>query len=314
MSIYTGNGDKGNTDLFSGERVKKYDTQVEAYGVIDEANSWLGLARAKSNDEQVCEIICKIQQKLFVVGAELASRKTSPGNKITAEDVSYLEEKIDLFNQEISLGNNFSISGSSETGSILDIVRTVIRRAERRIIEVSEEDYKLNDCLLQYINRLSDLLFMLGKVEDNNQIQKIKEEIIMKIDLNDAERMIEAAKKEAENIEVPMVISVVDNAGNLKALERMDNALQVSIGLARQKAYTAVVMRNTSEEVGKLAQPGNELYGIEVSVDDLVTFGGGIPLYDGDEVIGAVGVSGGAVEEDIQVAEAGVNALGTLHT
>ncbi|MBM7557147.1 GlcG/HbpS family heme-binding protein [Halanaerobacter jeridensis] len=131
----------------------------------------------------------------------------------------------------------------------------------------------------------------------------------MKIDLETAERMIEAAKEEAEKIEVPMVISVVDNAGKLIALERMDNALQVSIGLSQQKAYTSVVMRNTTEEVGKLAQPGNELYGIEVSVDDLVTFGGGIPVFDGDEVIGAVGVSGGAVEEDMQVAQAGVDAL-----
>ena len=131
----------------------------------------------------------------------------------------------------------------------------------------------------------------------------------MKIDLETAEKMIEAAKEEAEKIEVPMVISVVDNAGKLIALERMDNALQVSIGLSQQKAYTSVVMRNTTEEVGKLAQPGNELYGIEVSVDDLVTFGGGIPVFDGDEVIGAVGVSGGAVEEDMQVAQAGVEAL-----
>ncbi|MFW6273533.1 MAG: GlcG/HbpS family heme-binding protein [Halanaerobium sp.] len=131
----------------------------------------------------------------------------------------------------------------------------------------------------------------------------------MKINLKNAKKMVEAAKKEAEKIEVPMVISIVDGAGKLITLERMDNALQVSIGLSRQKAYTSVVMRNTTEEVGKLAQPGNELYGIEVSVDDLVTFGGGIPIFDGQEVIGAIGVSGGAVEEDMQVAQAGLDVL-----
>ena len=129
----------------------------------------------------------------------------------------------------------------------------------------------------------------------------------MKINLEQAIKMVEAAKKEAEKIEVPMVISIVDGAGKLITLERMDNALQVSIGLSRQKAYTSVVMQNTTEEVGKLAQPGNELYGIEVSVDDLVTFGGGIPVFDEQEVIGAIGVSGGAVEEDMQVAQAGLN-------
>jgi uncharacterized protein GlcG (DUF336 family) len=131
----------------------------------------------------------------------------------------------------------------------------------------------------------------------------------MKINLETAKKMVEAAKKEANKIEVPMVISIVDGAGKLITLERMDNALQVSIGLSRQKAYTSVVMRNTTEEVGKLAQPGNELYGIEVSVDDLVTFGGGIPIFDGQEVIGAIGVSGGAVEEDMQVAQAGLDIL-----
>lgn len=131
----------------------------------------------------------------------------------------------------------------------------------------------------------------------------------MKINLEKAKKIVEAAKKEAVSIEVPMVISIVDAGGKLITLERMDQALQVSIGLSRQKAYTAVVMRNTTEEVGKLAQPGNELYGIEVSVNDLVTFGGGIPIFDNEEVIGAIGVSGGAVEEDMQVAKAGISIL-----
>lgn len=131
----------------------------------------------------------------------------------------------------------------------------------------------------------------------------------MKINLEKAKKIVEAAKKEAVSIEVPMVISIVDAGGKLITLERMDQALQVSIGLSRQKAYTAVVMRNTTEEVGKLAQPGNALYGIEVSVHDLVTFGGGIPIFDNEEVIGAIGVSGGAVEEDMQVAKAGISIL-----
>lgn len=131
----------------------------------------------------------------------------------------------------------------------------------------------------------------------------------MKINLEKAKKIVEAAKEEAVSIEVPMVISIVDAGGKLITLERMDKALQVSIGLSRQKAYTAVVMRNTTEEVGKLAQPGNELYGIEVSVHDLVTFGGGIPIFDNEEVIGAIGVSGGAVEEDMQVAKAGISIL-----
>lgn len=306
MDIYTRRGDQGKTDLFSGERVEKYNIQVEAYGVIDELNSCLGISRSKISESEIAKLLQEIQQQLFVVGAELASRNNNLKQTTTDKDVSYLEAKIDFYKEKVNLKNSFSVPGNSEYGSFLDLARTICRRAERRIFELNDlEKYDLNNYLLEYINRLSDLLFILSKVVDN---QKIKEEK-MKINLERANKMVEAAKKEAAKIEVPMVISIVDGAGKLISLERMDKALQVSIGLSRQKAYTAVVMKNTTEEVGKLAQPGNELYGIEVSVPDLVTFGGGIPILDDEEVVGAIGVSGGAVEEDMQVAQAGIDCL-----
>lgn len=165
MNIYTRRGDQGKTDLFSGERVKKYDIQVEAYGVVDELNSCLGIARSKISEEKIYTLLKNIQQKLFVVGAELASRKKNLKNTIESKDVSKLEEKIDFFKEKVDLKNSFSIPGESENASYLDLGRTVCRRAERRIFELNDlEKYELNNYLLEYINRLSDLLFILSKV------------------------------------------------------------------------------------------------------------------------------------------------------
>jgi cob(I)alamin adenosyltransferase len=168
MNIYTRKGDQGKTDLFSGERVKKYNIQVEAYGVVDELNSCLSIARSKVDDKEIYKPLKNIQQNLFVVGAELASRKNNLENKIESKDVNELEEKIDFFKKMVDLQNSFSIPGESETGSYLDLARTVCRRAERRIFELNDvENYDLNNYLLEYINRLSDLLFVLSKVVDS---------------------------------------------------------------------------------------------------------------------------------------------------
>ena len=159
MNIYTRRGDQGKTDLFSGERVKKYNVQVEAYGVVDELNSCLGIARSKISEAEIYRLLKNIQQKLFVVGSELANRNKNLKNKIENTDVSKLEAKIDFFKKKVDLQNSFSVPGDSEQGSYLDLARTVCRRAERRIFELNDlEDYELNKYLLEYINRLSDCL------------------------------------------------------------------------------------------------------------------------------------------------------------
>jgi uncharacterized protein GlcG (DUF336 family) len=130
------------------------------------------------------------------------------------------------------------------------------------------------------------------------------------IDLNTALRLIDAAKKKAQEIKVPMDIAVVDEGNNLVAFQRMDNAWLGSINIAMNKAYTARAFNMSTKELAPLCQPGQPLYGIHASNDGrLIIFAGGIPLKDGDTVIGAIGVSGGAVEQDQEVAEAGVAVL-----
>ncbi len=133
----------------------------------------------------------------------------------------------------------------------------------------------------------------------------------MHIDLEQAEKAIAAARKEAIKIQTKMCIAVVDSGANLRAFIRMDDAWVGSIDIAIKKAKTACFFTMGSGEIGKLSQPGKPLYGIEHSNEGLITFPGGVPIVDENGVLmGAIGVSGSIVENDHKVAEAGVRVLG----
>ncbi|WP_027934053.1 GlcG/HbpS family heme-binding protein [Amycolatopsis thermoflava] len=127
--------------------------------------------------------------------------------------------------------------------------------------------------------------------------------------LADAQPVLEAALAKAEEIEQPMNVAVVDDGGHLIAFARQDGAILGSIDIAIRKARTAALLKMTTAQLGEAAAPGAPLYGIEVTNGGLVIFGGGIPLVRGREVVGAIGVSAGSVEQDTEVAEAGVAAL-----
>jgi uncharacterized protein GlcG (DUF336 family) len=135
----------------------------------------------------------------------------------------------------------------------------------------------------------------------------------MNINLEQALEVIEATKEKAKEIGVPMVIAVVDAGGNLVAQQRMDDALLVSIDIARNKAYTAVAVKIATGDLAGVTQSGQTLFGLHVTDGGrIVIFGGGIPLKKGDQIVGGIGVSGGSVEEDIECAEAGVNKFNAL--
>ena len=132
----------------------------------------------------------------------------------------------------------------------------------------------------------------------------------MKLPYVVAETLLRASEAEARNIGVPMALAIVDSEGGLQLFKRMDGALPVSTELAMAKAYTAAAVRMPSDEVGRLAQPGQPLYGIQhTSQGRIVLFGGGLPLRIDGQVVGAIGVSGGSVEQDMQVAQPAVTAL-----
>ncbi|PIC63226.1 DNA polymerase III subunit delta' [Sporosarcina sp. P13] len=122
-----------------------------------------------------------------------------------------------------------------------------------------------------------------------------------------AKNMIEKAEEKAKEINVPMVITIVDSGGNLIACHRMDRAFLASVDISQNKAWTAVALQMPTSLLQDVAQPGGELYGINTTNDGrIIVFGGGIPITNGDQVIGAIGVSGGSVAEDTEVAEAGI--------
>ena len=168
--IYTKTGDKGTTSLASGKRVAKDHYRIKAYGTVDELNSILGIVRVKAS-AKVKKIISDIQNDLFDLGADLATPEQKKYKftplRITKKQVNRIEKSIDQYNKKLSALNSFILPGGSESASFLHNARTVARRAETQTVALSKKE-KINKEALRYINRLSDLLFVLSRVENNN--------------------------------------------------------------------------------------------------------------------------------------------------
>lgn len=163
MSVYTKTGDKGQTSLFDNKRVDKDDLRVESYGTIDELNTLLGLSKNFIDDSNISNFIHQIQRKLFDVGAELATEDESRRPVvIKEEDVIFLEKQIDKYVERIKKPDHFIIPGAGKASAFLHVARTVCRRAERRIITLSKET-NINPHLIKYVNRLSDLIYILAR-------------------------------------------------------------------------------------------------------------------------------------------------------
>jgi cob(I)alamin adenosyltransferase len=165
MKIYTKTGDKGKTSLFGGTRVYKSHLRIEAYGTIDELNANIGLLKDHVANEFVSEILYKVQERLFVLGAILATDPAKAGVELPAfkkEDIRDLEIEIDKMEENLSPLRNFIIPGGHPVVSLAHIARTVCRRAERSMVLLSE-NAPVDGILLEYVNRLSDFLFVMGR-------------------------------------------------------------------------------------------------------------------------------------------------------
>jgi cob(I)alamin adenosyltransferase len=166
VKIYTRTGDSGDTALFDGTRVLKSDDRVAAYGDLDELNAWLGLVRAHLPDGDVAVQLQQIQRDLFAVGARLADPSHRIAGRVTkaavtAEDVARLERWIDEYDTSVPPLRRFILAGGAPAGAALHVARTVCRRAERAMVELGDGAFE-NE-LLQYVNRLSDLLFTMAR-------------------------------------------------------------------------------------------------------------------------------------------------------
>lgn len=172
MKIYTKTGDKGTTALFGGKRVSKHHIRIDSYGTIDELNSWLGLIRDQNIDEHSKNTLALIQNKLFTVGAILATdpEKAVQKNgkeilniaKISEDDIEYLEKEMDCMDSALPPMTHFILPGGHTTVSYCHIARTVCRRAERLATHLMENE-PFDSNVLSYINRLSDYLFVLAR-------------------------------------------------------------------------------------------------------------------------------------------------------
>lgn len=166
MKIYTKKGDKGETSLIGGKRVPKHHVRIESYGTIDELNSYIGILRSFVLDSMNLKVLSEIQDRLFTVGSLLAS---APGSKMIVpdlhpEDVELLEKSIDSMNEELPELRSFVLPAGSVEVAHCHVARCICRRAERLMVLLNEEE-QLDEILLQYINRLSDYLFVVARYQ-----------------------------------------------------------------------------------------------------------------------------------------------------
>ena len=161
--IYTRTGDSGDTGRADGTRVSKDDVSIHAQGDIDELNSVIGLLAVKADDRELGELFNQIQHALFNIGAELSVAQ----QYITGSDVSILEQRLDHYNEQLTPLKEFILPGGGEASSLCHVARAVCRRAERSLVALNKVD-AIGADLLAYINRLSDLLFVLARILTRN--------------------------------------------------------------------------------------------------------------------------------------------------
>ncbi|MFV1884347.1 MAG: cob(I)yrinic acid a,c-diamide adenosyltransferase [Balneola sp.] len=168
MKIYTKKGDGGSTSLYGGQTVSKSSKRIAAYGTVDELNSVLGMVIAENHSNKTNSLLNSVQEQLFILGADLATpfSKETRINRITEEEISFLEHGIDDMEEVIPPLKNFILPGGTKAGSIIHFARTVCRRAERLTVDCTTEE-DISPEAIKYLNRLSDFLFVLGRYENH---------------------------------------------------------------------------------------------------------------------------------------------------
>ena len=166
LKVYTRTGDKGGTSLFGGTKVEKDHVRIDAYGNVDELNSFIGLLRDQPGiGEEIANQLFEIQKKLFSIGTILATEKAPKGFSlptVETKDILWLENSIDKFSEKLPELKNFILPGGHQVVSLCHVCRTVCRRTERGIVKLGQ-DNEINENLLAYVNRLSDYFFVLGR-------------------------------------------------------------------------------------------------------------------------------------------------------
>jgi cob(I)alamin adenosyltransferase len=177
MRVSTGKGDGGYTLLLSGERVSKAHTVIEAEGALDEANSHIGLARASSRNGRTKKILFLVQKHLFKIGAQLSRLNTSSQLRTSGFSkihVEWLDSLVDNNEKVLDIPRGFVAFGQRESPSQMDVARTSVRKVERMVVRMKNEGIVVNPTVLTYLNRLSDLLFLLACLEEKEEEKRDK--------------------------------------------------------------------------------------------------------------------------------------------
>ena len=314
MELYTKKGDGGRASTITRMNIPKNSPIFELLGTLDEFTSALGVAKRKA-PASLLPLMEELQGHVIALNGELAG-----GQKFaTGEKVRQLEAAIDSLMENVPPFSGFILPGGSEGGAALDLARTVARRAERCAVAASQTG-GVNRDVLAWMNRLSDLLYALARVCDrmmpapspSSAVPDMTAPVMASALTADgfcdqAAALCRAVRLHAREQGLRVVAAVCDGGGNAVALQRDDDAYIASVDVAANKAFTAVSLKMTTEQVGRLAQPGAPLYGIQhTNQGRIVIFGGGAPLTRGGVIVGGLGVSGGSAEQDAALCGYGV--------
>ncbi|GKX28169.1 ATP--cobalamin adenosyltransferase [Vallitalea longa] len=314
--VFTKTGDSGYTKLFNGTSVDKDSIFIETNGNFDELTSSIGLVKAYLNDKIMIEQLEKVQTSLIKLMGVIAGLDND--NKLVEDEVNELEKWIIEYESKYPIQKKFILAGVTKVSALIDVARTVCRRAERSLVRCCRER-NINNSYPKYINRLSDYLYVVARYQEFNQliIDRVKDVLGdmnskvkvagNSINLEQAKRVIDKVRDKAEDLDLKVVIAVVNKEGNPVGINVMDDAYIASYDIALNKAFTSVSLKMSTYELSKLAQPNEALYGIQFTNNGrIVIFGGGIPLMNNNgEIIGGLGVSGGSAKEDTMLADYG---------
>lgn len=301
MKLYTRAGDTGRASTLTRQNISKDSPVFAVLGTLDELTSAIGAAKLQA--PQLKAVLEQIQQELLAVCGELAG-----GKKFAApEQVARLEKAIDAATEQTPEFSGFVLPGATPGGAALDVARTIARRAERCAVHASQTGGITRD-MLAWLNRLSDLLYALARLCDQQADTPVAAEAAPSVPAapvaaegfcDEALELCRAVRRYAAAQGVRVVTAVCDAGGNPLVMLRADDAFIASVDIATNKAYTAVSLKMSTEELGRLAQPGGSLYGIQhTNGGRIVIFGGGVPLVRRGQIVGGFGVSGGTATQD----------------
>ncbi len=297
--LYTGFGDKGYTQTINNKHISKSDPVIELLGTIDEFTSVLGVAKAHSHDKDLIFDIELVQKKLVSIMGEISGGAKS----VTQDCIKAVESLCNKYYDDSV--KEFILPGKNLVSAQLDVARAVIRRGERVGVKAMQIG-RINNLLVTYINRLSDLIYAMARYAEKEEelsegIANTGEGLTLLL----AKEIALAVEKRAEQLSKKVVVAITDSGANLLLLHSMDDAYIASCRIAQDKAYTAVALKMPTHKA--LAESrGGKLDGLMVTDNNKISLlGGGYPLVIGNKIVGGIGVSGGTAEEDTEFAHFG---------